>query len=83
MLVSLWLLVSNYCVIISECQKVTFWGVESNNICQKIGKKIKLLEIAWKGEEIDQKCFLKKIQSFFYYNSHESQQRGKSHFDAF
>ena len=32
------LVLHNYCVIISECQKVTFVGVEAKKCCQKIEK---------------------------------------------
>ena len=40
------LILHNYCVIISECQKVTFIGVKANKKLSKNGKKTNLLEIA-------------------------------------
>ena len=52
---TLLLVLHNYCVIISECQKVSLWGVSPQKCCQKMKKKKKLLEIAWNGEKIDRK----------------------------
>ena len=41
------LVLHNYGVIISECQKVTFWGGQGKKLfCQNVKKKTKLLEIA-------------------------------------
>ena len=40
------LVLHNYCVIISECQKVKILVVEAKKCCQKWKKRKKLLEIA-------------------------------------
>ena len=40
------LVLHNYCVIISECQKVTFLGVEVKQNVKKFGEKKKLLDIS-------------------------------------
>ena len=59
------LVLHNYGAIISQCQKVTFLGVKK--IFVKMWKKTKLLEIAWNGENIDRKCFLKFWTIFFFF----------------
>ena len=58
------LVLRNYCVIISEWQKVTFLVVAAKKIGQKMEKKKKFLKIAWNGEKIDQKCFLNLSTKF-------------------
>ena len=39
------LVLHNYCVIISECQKVTFLGVEAKKFGEKMGKNQSCLKL--------------------------------------